>query len=244
MKLFKFLFNATVVCLTSLVFYSCLDDNDGYSLGDLYKPEVVTLVPISETAFYFRLDDGATFWPVNQHGYKVPKEETRVLLNFTILGDSIDKYSHAIKINRIDYILTKQMAEDKGEENDSVYGTDPVRIIGMWVGDGYLNVYFEAIWGGKEKHFINLLNPNPEKPYDLEFRHNAFNDPKVYRATSIVAFDISSMDIEEGTESIELNVTVKDFDGEKTHKVKYTPNKEEKVSSLSFNDTVLLGMSK
>ncbi len=47
----------------------------------------------------------------------------------------------------------------------------------MWIGDGYLNIYFETLWGGKTAHFINLIQPDAENDYTLEFRHNAYDDP-------------------------------------------------------------------
>ena len=240
MEALRLYLRIVILGLGTFFFSSCLD-NDGYSLGDIYRPEVVTVVPISETSFYFRLDAGKTFWPVNQTNYRAPEKETRVLLNYTILSDEIGGYDYGIRVNRIDAILTKQIAEDKGEKNDLIYGVDPVRIIGIWAGDNYLNVYFEAIWGGQVKHYVNLIAPDPEKPYSLEFRHNAYDDSKSYRAASMVAFDLSSLEVEE--ESVELEIKVIEFDKESTYKIEYTPNRPNRVNTLSFSEMVLSGIS-
>ena len=65
-------------------------------------------------------------------------------------------------MNAIHNILTKSIAKNEGAANDSIYGTDPVSIYNnnMWIGDGYLNIYFETLWGGKTAHFINLIQPD------------------------------------------------------------------------------------
>lgn len=43
--------------------------------------------------------------------------------------------------------------------------------------DGYLTLRFRTVWGGSQKHFVNLLlGQNPDNPYEVEFRHNAYGD--------------------------------------------------------------------
>ena len=168
------------IALVSLTLPSCLDDDDSYSLGDIWIA-VATVVPEGNNVYYLRLDDGDKLWPAatNYPNYQ-PKPNQRALVNFTILADSTQSnlggFSHYVKVNAIHNILTKSIAKNEGAANDSIYGTDPVSIYenNMWIGDGYLNIYFETLWGGKTAHFINLIQPDAENdPYTLEFRHNA-----------------------------------------------------------------------
>ena len=174
------------IALVSLTLPSCLDDDDSYSLGDIWIA-VATVVPEGNNVYYLRLDDGDKLWPAatNYPNYQ-PKPNQRALVNFTILADSTQSnlggFSHYVKVNAIHNILTKSIAKNEGAANDSIYGTDPVSIYenNMWIGDGYLNIYFETLWGGKTAHFINLIQPDAENdPYTLEFRHNATMIPNI-----------------------------------------------------------------
>ena len=132
------------IALVSLTLPSCLDDDDSYSLGDIWIA-VATVVPEGNNVYYLRLDDGDKLWPAatNYPNYQ-PKPNQRALVNFTILADSTQSnlggFSHYVKVNAIHNILTKSIAKNEGAANDSIYGTDPVSIYenNMWIGDGYL----------------------------------------------------------------------------------------------------------
>lgn len=225
--------------LSSTLFYSCLNDDDGYSLGDFWI-DIATVVPISDTSFYLRMDDGTTLWPAAPIylNYK-PEENQRALVNFTILSDEKDGYDHYIKINRIDNILTKEIAENKDAENDSIYGIDPVGLKNIWVGDNYLNIYFTADYGGKEKHFVNLI-PSEEDDVTFEFRHNAYDDPKSGRLQGgLVAFKLPIKMTPEKTspvpDSTTISVKVKTFEGDKIYKIKFA-TQTKAANAEYFND--------
>lgn len=220
------------VALVSFTLSSCLDDDDSYSLGDMWVA-VATVVPESDNVYYLRLDNGNKLWPAatNYPGYQ-PKADQRASVNFTILADSsqsnLNGFSHYIKINAIHNILTKPIAKNEGAANDSIYGTDPVSIPSkqsIWIGDGYLNIYFQTNWGGKTAHYINLIQTDAEKdPYSLEFRHNAFDDPAYSSGAGRVAFNLSSLPDTKG-ETVDLTLKVRTFDGETEFKLKYNTDK-------------------
>jgi len=257
MKTLKLFLVVMGIGLCSLSFYSCLDDGDEttHSLNDRWL-QLVTIVPDGENAYYLRADDGKTFWPaVNYNGYR-PKEQTRALVDYTILSDEIGGFDHYVKINFVDERLTKAIAEDRGEENDVIYGTDPVNIAKhsngkdyIWIGDGYLNLYFEAYFGGTVKHFVNLVNTNPEDPYELEFRHHAYDDPKSHIAVGFVAFDLRSLlstdsEMKPGIPEAPtaLAIKVKTPDGDKTYNVEYHPNNNERMNAKTFDGLVMTGL--
>ena len=133
--------------------------------------------------------------------------------------------------------MTKPIAKNEGAANDSIYGTSPVSIpneSSIWVGDGYLNVYFMTQWGGQKAHFINLLQTDAENdPYSLEFRHNAFDDPAYTSAAGRVAFNLSSLPDTKG-ETVDLRVKVKTYEGDKTFIVKYNTDKSLLAAPASF----------
>lgn len=226
MKTLRLFTLMTGIVLTSLSLFSCLDD-DGYSIGDLYAPEIATVVP-EGNAYYLRLDDGTTFWPAatNYPGYK-PKKDQRAVIYYTILGDSIPGYSHPIKVNRIDDILTKALAEDLGNKNDSVYGKDPVQINGLLMGDGFLHFSLTANFGGQEAHLVNLFPvKDADSPYILEFRHNAFNDPAIAAVQKLICFNLVTLPDTNG-KTVDLTIRVHTFNGEKEYTVKYNSDKNQ-----------------
>lgn len=251
-RMIKSLLGMMGAAIALLTLPSCLDDDDSYSvensysLGDMWVA-VATVVPEGDNTYYLRLDNGNTLWPAasNYPGYK-PKADQRAFVNFTILADStgsqLNGYSYFIKVNAIHDILTKPLSPDLGAKNDSVYGTDPVSILDkkdVWVGDGYLNVYFETYWGGKTAHYINLIHPSDEvNPYAVEFRHNAFDDPQSTKAAGRVAFNLASLPDTEG-KTVDLIVRYKNSEnGRDSIVVKYNTNKSalETTAPTQSND--------
>ena len=224
MKTLKIFFICAGALLSALTFNSCdMDDDDLYSLDDVWL-SIATARPLSEDAFYFTLDDSTTLWPAAPlHIYYQPDRPQRVQINYTVLGDDFNGYDHAIKLNRIDTILTKRIAENKGEANDSVYGNDPVKIVAIWVGDGFLNIHFKAYFSGQFKHSVNLIRnetaDSQAAPYKVEFRHNAFKDESSRLTNAFVAFDLSEIDT--GGKDATLNIRINTFDGVKEFEKKY-----------------------
>lgn len=243
MKTLKYFLVTIGIALSAIFFNSCLDDDD-YSLGKFWV-EVMTVVPQGENSYYLRADDGKTFWPAATNiPYFKPEENQRVLANYTILGDSSgtgDKnFNYYVKVNSLKKILTKNIAENKGEKNDSIYGKDPVEIVGLWTGDDYLNVQFRTIWGGAVKHFVNLI-PSEDEDAMFEFRHNAYDDPQAFRANSLVAFNLSGLDslgVTNETDSITLTIKVNTFDGDKVYKVKYGSKTKSQNKAANMEDLI------
>lgn len=235
MKPFKVFAIAAGLLLSTLVFNSCLDDDDDYSLGN-YWIAIATVEPLDDNTYSLLLDDGTTLWPAatNYPGYN-PKSDQRALVNYTILSDSIQGYDHFIKVNSIQNILTKAIAT-LTTENDAEFGNDPVKIIDMWVGGGYLNIQFGFNYGGSKPHFINLVRDTTQTnvPEVLEFRHNAYNDQALTGKDGLVAFNLSKL-IEADKDSVNFTVKVKSFDGDKSYDLSYNWSKNEVVKAKSIS---------
>ncbi len=219
MKFWKYTLLMLTAMLSLFGFSACQDDDD-YSL-DKFAIEIMTVVPDGDTD-YLRRDNGEKLWPfaTNCPGYNSSK--TRAQVNYTMLSDSIPGFSHGIKINWIENILTKNISPYRGAENDSIYGTDPVKIIAMNIGDGYLNIRFAANFGNTGvKHLISLIQDQEvNTPYALELRHQAYGDNALYAAEGLVAFDLSSL-LNTGGQTVELTIKVNTFEGEKSYKLAY-----------------------
>lgn len=240
MKTLKTYVLALGLILTSLSFYSCLDD-DGYSLDSVWEG-IVTVKPLSSSTYFLQLDDSTTLLPVDSYvPYFGLEKEQRAIVYFTPLSDAIEGYNHAVKIIRMDSILTKSFAEDLGTKNDSVYGTDPVKMKAIWIEDGYLNFQFVTEFGGYKKHFLNVIRKdNAASVYDIEFRHNAYDDPKSSEGWGIVSFRLNDLP-DTGGQTVKLKVKYNSYDGEKVYELDYNskrPNsgKAPVIGSKSFQE--------
>ena len=219
--------------LTVLIFNSCKDD-DGYSLDKAWY-SIATVRPLDDSrSYWLTLDSGTSLWPVatNIPWYE-PKETQRAFVVYSLLSDKFYGYDHAVKVLDLKSILTKPIAENLGEENDETYGTDPVVISDIWIGDGYLNIVFEFEYGGNSVHFINLIETeSTDTQYYFEFRHNAYDDNKRSRRKGIVAFDLSSIEKNQG--ELTLTIQTNTFEGEENYTVKYNSSDNSNVQGRDY----------
>jgi hypothetical protein len=243
MKTLKIFSALAGTALLALTFSSCMDDDNGYSLDDTWL-SIATARPLGEDAFYLTLDDSTTLWPAAPlRIYYQPDRPQRVQINYTVLGDSLNGYDHAVKLNRIDTILTKTIAENRGVENDSLYGSDPVEISAIWVGDGFLNVLFKAYFSGNIKHSVHLIRDAAagDTPYRVELRHNAFDDRATYLHYGIVAFDLSEINTQGKDQT--LTIKVNTFEGIKEIEKKYNSGRNtEPEPKLSTGQISLVNL--
>lgn len=220
------LVTGTIVCTIGL--QSCLDDDDNNYYYQKYPSALVTVKSDAGGSMFLQLDDKTTLLPTNVKESPFGEKEVRALVKYEEVNEPSGDYNKAVYINWIDSILTKPIAPDLGEENDEIYGTDPVEIVNDWVTiaeDGYLTLRFRTVWGGQEKHFVNLLlGQDPENPYEVEFRHNAHGD--VYGETddALVAFKLDGLPDTEG-KTVKLKLKWKSFSGDKSAEFDYCTRK-------------------
>ena len=192
-------------------FQSCLDDDDDYPYSKVLPNALVTVKPVDDGSYFLQLDDSTTLLPVNMTSSPFGQKEVRALVNFDETNESSGIYSKAVNINWIDSILTKPIAPD-----------DLVTI----AEDGYLTLRFRTIWGDRNKaHFVNLLTgKDPENPYEVEFRHNAYGDVYGAYADGLVAFKLDSLPDTNG-KTVKLKLKWKSFDGDKSVEFNYCSRK-------------------
>lgn len=210
------------------VFNSCIDDDEGYSLSDVW----IGFGIVEDTISYkIVLDDGEVLIPVAFGGYGhfyensysgKPKEINkgdRVLVNFTILDDKVDNSgeieAYYVKVNSVREILMKGILDITAENQDSI-GNDPIEVEEHWVTNNLLNLQLKY-WGREEIHFINLAKKPgvltaAGQPFELELRHNSNDDEKSIPFTALVSFELDSLQVA-GIDSVRFKVKSTDYDG-------------------------------
>lgn len=233
-----FCLTLAVIGLSSLS--SCLNDDDN-TYEKMIPNALVTAKTDGDDTFFLQLDEQTTLLPVNMASSPFGEKEVRALVNYEEVEESSGKYSKAVQINWIDSILTKPIAPDLGEDNDSVYGNDPMEILNDWVAiaeDGYLTLRFMTNWGyGSQPHYVNLLRTdNAANPYEVEFRHNAYGDVYGELSSALVAFDLSQLPDTDG-KTVKLTLKWKSFSGEKSTEFDYCTQKATNAGAEALVNT-------
>lgn len=204
-----------------VAFTSCLDDNDGYSLGDywigfgIYKDDGTGVERLI-------MDNGYVLIPVAaQHGsgwFHNISNNDRVLVNYTILDEdenSSAEERYYVKINNLSDVLMKGIMDITPENEDSI-GNDPIIVQNAWITDSLLSFRLKY-WGYNKIHFLNLVKEPGEltandQPIKLELRHNANEDDESRPYTAYVSFSLNSLRID-GLDSVRFEVIATDYDG-------------------------------
>ncbi|WP_106832286.1 NigD1/NigD2 family lipoprotein [Parabacteroides pacaensis] len=225
--------------IASELFISCSDD--GYSLGDIYRPEIMTVEPLNSNQYILRRDDGATLFPISGTEFRDMKGRFRGWTNYTLVGDSIWGYSHPV-IAYVTPILTKQPTILTPETRDTL-GTDPIRILEYAIGDDFLNIHFALPAAAGSMHFLNLAkNDTIGKPNYYEFTHNGFKQEGSIQE-GLVAFDLRGIKNKE-TCPYEFIIKTKDLSGtDQELQIVYNWKRDEKqtlsVKNINSNKNIM-----
>lgn len=196
----------------------CDLDDDGYSLNNAWIGFGIVKNDTALGTYKIELDNGAMLFPVTNSDWgSEVKNNQRVLVNFTIVGDKSNAEKaeqYYVKINSWRNILYKGIMDITPVIEDSI-GNDPIHVDDHWLKNNMLN--FELRYrGGTKIHFINLVKkPGAiiSGPIILELRHNNNDDNETIPMSAYVTFDLSSLKIQ-GKDSVSFKVIAKDFDGD------------------------------
>ncbi|NOR76075.1 MAG: hypothetical protein GQ525_13085 [Draconibacterium sp.] len=203
------------------VFAGCNDNDEGYSLGDMWVG--FGIFKVDEVDSYkIILDCKDVLIPVASNyppgwGANIDNGE-RVFVNYTILDEVLESSlpAYYVKINSIKEILMKDVIDITPEIEDSI-GNDPIVVEDYWMTDSLLSFKLRY-WGYDTTHFLNLgVEPSMSmapgiQPYELELRHNANDDEDAIYYTAYVSFSLNDLRIE-GLDSVQFVVTSTDYDG-------------------------------
>ena len=226
-----------ILAVTSVfTFSSCDDDEYVYYYPPI--PNALVTVKPTDAGFYMQLDDSTTLHPRNIAASPFGDKEVRALVSYTLLepggGNLGTGRSFYVNVNWIDSILTKDAVPYPADGNIDEYGDDAIEIVKDWVNiaeDGYLTLRFRTRWGaGGVAHFVNLLTgTNPDDPYEVVFKHNAYGDINGVLGDALVAFKLSDLPDTEG-KTVKLTLKYKSYSGEKAIQFDYCSRKAAAVS--------------
>lgn len=228
----KSLFGLVAAVMLVSSFSACDNDDTYIWYYDAVPNALVTVKPVDGAGFYMQLDDSTTLHPVNMSVSPYGDKEVRALVNYAYVrseGNDYEKRSFKVNVNWIDSILTKPAVPYPADGDVSEYGEDPIEIVRDWVNiaeDGYLTLRFRTRWGNNGVvHFVNLLTGvNPDDPYEVEFRHNAYGDVNGTPGDALVAFRLSDLPDTNG-KTVKLTLKYKSFSGEKSIRFDYCSRK-------------------
>ena len=147
---------------------------------DDYFVEFATLLK-EGSSIRFQLDNGQLLTPESNDNVK-GKHRQRVLLNYTPIKDN------RVKVNHVLPIYTGAIEEGYPER----YANDPVKVLSVWVGGGYLNLIIEVEFHDKP-HTLALLRNLNTTGIDLYLSHSRNNAPPGYPQTMHASFLLSAL---------------------------------------------------
>ena len=179
---------------------------------------LVTVRPTEGGSFLMQLDDRTTLAPANLSKSPFGDKEVRAIVNYRP-EESVRSDVRVVNVLWIDSIRTKLPVAWQGDQNDRLYGNDPIEIVRDWVTvaeDGYLTLRIRTLWGDRGvKHQVNLLTGmNANDPYEVELRHNAMGDTRGREGDAMIAFNLNQLPREQG-DSVKLKVHWTSFSGPK-----------------------------
>ena len=197
---------------------SCELDDDENSMDNMWVGYGLVQKDTVGDSFTIELDNGAVLFPANNSGWVDDvTDNQRVLANFTIIGDkqnTDNKEQYDVRINSLRNILYKGILDITPAMEDSI-GNDPIFVKDYWLKNNMLNLELQYRGGGKV-HYINLVkqpNATATEPVVLELRHNENDDPEMIRLSTVVTFDLSSIQVV-GKDSVSFKVISKQSESE------------------------------
>lgn len=208
-----------MACMSGFLTSCDFVDDDEYSLDNAWIGFGLVQKDATAGVNKIVMDDNEVLFPyANDYLWQDAKNNDRVLVNFTILGNK-DNVNHDeqyyVRLNSMRKILYKGIFEITPAKEDSI-GNDPIKVSDTWLKGNMLNFELKY-YGGEKVHYLNLVRTpgvvNPANgPVVLELRHNNKNDGDTFPLSAIVTFDLSSLKVA-GRTSTPFKVTAKGFDG-------------------------------
>ncbi len=218
----KIVLNVCLLFVSSLAFFSCLDDKDNV----LVSYGVIQNVT-SDNTYEILTDKGNTLVVTKSHTSHKIENDKRVLANFEILSEeNKGKNEYEVEVNGFYNLVSKPILresfiqENEEARRDSI-GNDPFQNLYAWIGGGYLNINFNFLYmpyGGKI-HMINLVYNDVQQStgvnsdtLNLKFYHNAYGEtPEHYYHDFALGLGRGSFNlldlVPSGVESIPVKLT-------------------------------------
>lgn len=201
-KLTSYWYVLLLILTMGVTVQSCidLDDDDDNSNTAL---TIGTLKIIAGKDYYFALDNGKKMYPGDTtyiHNY-TPVDNQRVFIYFQPLKQPATGYDYNVQLYRLENILTKDIIPLTEQTADSI-GDDRINPTNVWITGNYLNIEYQLYTSNNvdKKHMLNMVINETKTPSDndsdyfnLEFRHNAYNDKGTTLAWGVVSFRLDKI---------------------------------------------------
>ncbi len=203
----------TIVLATTFMLCACEDDKNYATLSQTYGE----ITDVATDGQYTILSDlNNTLVAINsvKPSFELEKGQ-RVYAQIGIENDNGTE--KLVNVYYITKILTKApiyFSEMTAAEQEEV-GNTPIDVVDAWFSCGkYLNIKFAVLRNDSDtSHFINLKvdeeNSTAERVV-VEFRHNDYNETRLYRAYGLVSFDISKL-VPAGQDSVMIEIHWTDY---------------------------------
>lgn len=180
-----------------LLFFVCCDKKDS-RIPDFFV-EFATIIK-NETSITIQLDNGNILTPEPSSNNLDIDNGSRVIINYTPLEGSY------IKINSIQKIFLGNIEEGFPEK----IGSDPIKIISVWVSGSYLNISFQVDFHSKPHSASLFRNMNAEKP-TLYLNYSREDDPAGAPTRMYLSFNLGNLQNED------LTVYINTYDGNRKY---------------------------
>lgn len=230
-KSFKLFLVGAIALLALPMMQSCDDDDDDEWY---HRPQKVQLGIVTAKTFestnhlYLTIDDSTDLFPINVSEHPYGGKEVRAMVRFRYpyeneLNDTTSMYGgmENIVLLSMDSIRTKAMAPNKGSENETVYGNDPLIIYNDWstvCEDGYLTLHITTSYDGMHTHVLNLVKVDGENT--LQLYHNGNGDKSWQYAEGWIAFRLTGLEDTQGAYK-EFTLKYNTPEGSREMKFKY-----------------------
>ena len=206
------------ITLSALFFFSSCENRTVDYSYDKYYVEIAT----AQAENRFLLDDGKTIVVTNEEKSKAYTTGDRVLLNYTLLSETISENELTVRINGS--VKVPQWQPVSTDENAiHTAAKEPVALESIWLGSHYLNMQFYLNYKS-ETHKIGLLVDSRYLNSDtirMYFTHDSRNDPPGYPAHTYLSFDLENLlGAPEKAQTILVEIHTRD-EGNKIYEFKY-----------------------
>lgn len=158
---------AVVLSATAFSVFSCTEIEDPTESN--VTEFVVANTDIDGTISVITNDRGNSYIVLNDTSKLVPDTIYRIVCNYTL------SETNTAKINAAYYVYSDP-AKDMSKMGPDEFGNDPVTIKSIYVGGGYLNIYFGLKMDGKTQHSISSVRYDSQNSLTLGISHNANGD--------------------------------------------------------------------
>jgi hypothetical protein len=178
--------------------------------GEIYF-STIGVINIANDSMFLSSDDDEKIFIKNKNDLKDIKNNDRLIIEFTLIKDSIPRIDYIANVTRFEAVLVKQIFELTDQNADSI-GNDELAVNSLWVKKDFLNFSFYYYYNSIG-HRINLIRPQGAVPTDtveLEIRHNDMDDNKTYSGGGFVSFNLSSIK-NDLKDSVIIHVKAKEY---------------------------------